>query len=206
MAATFKEEARRELLSVLPKSECCIKAFLSAVCKVSGTIEGTGRRQVLCAALDSEECAEAVAALFKTLYPAEFTVTEHQMRIAGADRRVYKVTVPHGFTASALEDLEIMSVNGGGLWDFVRGIPQQILRKQCCMQAYFKGLYLACGSVYAPSPSDVEDKKGGYHFELKLADEEFASSVMELLSDLRINTKMSDRGGSKLLYVKDKDD
>ncbi len=51
-----------------------------------------------------------------------------------------------------------------------------------------------------------EDKKQGYHFELQLYDEEFADGVMELLSDLRIKSRMSDRNGGKLIYVKDKDE
>lgn len=206
MAGTLKEDSRRELLSVLPKSECCINAFLSAVSKVAGTLEGIGKRRMLCVSLDTPESAEEVAKLFKTLYPTEFLVSEHQMKIAGADRRMYKVTVPHGFTTCALEDFELMRTNDEGFMDFVRGTPQQLLRKECCMRAYLKGLYLAGGSVYAPEPSEGKEKKQGYHFELRLSDEEFASSVMELMSDLRINTKMSDRNGVKLLYVKDKDE
>ena len=205
MAATFKEFARNELISVLPSQVCCVKAFLSAVAKASGTIEGTGRKQTLCLALDCEQAAQKTADLLRTLNPAEFCVSEHRMKIAGAERRAYKATVPHGFTSHALQDFELMRTNGEGLLDFVRGTPQQLLRKECCMRAYFKGLFLACGSVYAPDTVG-EEKKQGYHFELKIADEEFASSVMELLSDLRINTRMSERNGYKLLYVKDKDE
>ena len=205
MSATFKEDAKREMLSVLPTSECCIKSFLSAITKVDGTLEGTGRKQVLCVALDSLDSAEQVTKLFKRLYPTEFGITEHKQKIAGVDRCVYKIIIPHGYVEQALSDFELIRIGDDGLPNFTRGLPQQLLRKECCMRAYFKGLFLACGSVYAPDNSGSESKKG-YHFELKFADEEFADSAVELLTDLRINPHMSDRAGSKLLYVKDKDE
>ena len=205
MGGTFKEFAKRELLGVLSDSECCIKAFLSAVAKADGTLEGTGRKQVLCLMLDSLDGAEKTADLLKILYPTEFCISEHLQRIAGADRRIYKVTVPHGFAEQALRDFELIREDGDGLINFTRGLPLQLLRKECCMLAYFQGLFLACGSVYAPK-SVAGDRSGGYHFELKFADKEFANSAEELLTDLRINPRMSDRAGSKLLYVKDKDE
>ncbi|MCM1306849.1 MAG: DNA-binding protein WhiA [Bacteroides sp.] len=205
MSATFKEDAKRELLSVLPTDECCIKSFLSALTKANGAIEGTGRKQVICISLDALDAAEQTAKLLKKLYPTDFGISEHKHRVAGADRRVYKIVIPHGYAEQALDDFELMRVDGDGLLNFTRGLPQQLLRKECCLRAYFKGLFLACGSVYAPDNSGSESKKG-YHFELKFADEEFANSAVELLTDLRINPRMSDRAGNKLLYVKDKDE
>lgn len=202
MAVTFKEFAKSELLSVLPSNVCCVKSFLSALTKVSGTLEGTGRRQVLCIALDSLDYAEQISKLLKILYPTEFGVSEHRQTIAGAERRIYKVIVPHGFAEQALQDFELIRIGEDGLPNFTRGLPQQLMRKSCCMHAYFQGLFLACGSVYAPDG----EGKNGYHFELKFADEAFADNVRELLTDMRINPHMSDRAGSKLLYVKDKDE
>ena len=201
--ATFKEYTRRELLTVLPKDGCCVLAFLSALTKVCGALEGTGRRQVLSLQLESVETANSVAGLFKKVYPTECTVTEQSDE---NEKRPYKVTVPHGFAMQALTDFELIGVNDEGFINFTRGLPQQLLRKECCMKAYFKGLYLGCGSTYVPTKSEDEEKKQGYHFELQLSDEEHADGVMELLSDLHIRTRMSDRNGGKLIYVKDKDE
>lgn len=204
MAATFKEDAKNEMLSVLPSALCCKKAFLSAIAKASGTLEGTGRRQTLCIAIDSLAAAERIAELLKTLYPTDFTVSEHVQKIAGVDRHAYKVSIPHGYANQALEDFELIRIDEDGLPNFTRGLPQSLMRRECCRTAYFKGLFLACGSVYVPSTDG--DSKNGYHFELKIADEEFAEAVHELLTDLHINPRISDRAGSKLLYVKDKDE
>lgn len=208
MGMTFKEETRRELLSALPDKRCCVLAFLSALSKNCGVLEGTGRRQTLALQLDTPLAAEKITELLKTVYPAEFVLSEPSKSQASFDRegRSYKVTIPQGFARQALIDFELMSVNSEGLLNFTRGLPQQLLRKECCMTAYLKGLYLGCGSAYIPAAGEKEGRKQGYHFELQLSDEEYADGVMELLSDLRIKSRMSDRNGGKLIYVKDKDE
>ncbi len=207
MATTFKEATKRELLTALPDRPCCERAFLSAVAKAAGSIEGTGRRQTLCVRLDSLDAAEAVARMFKDLYPVEPCVAEHVVQPdTGAERIIYTVSLQQGFARQVLEDFELVCVNGEGLYSFNRRIPQQLLRKECCMRAYFQGLYLVCGSMYAPAQNDGGKPSQGYHFELQVADDEFADSIMELLSDLRINTKISERGSLKLVYAKDRDE
>lgn len=203
MEMTFKEYTRRELLTVLPQDSCCIFSFLSALSKVCGVLEGAGRRRMLSLRLDSEEAANKVSELFKKIYPTECAVA---MNADVDEKKPYKVTVAHGFAMQALIDLELMRINDDGLITFTRGLPQQLLRKSCCIIAYFKGLYLGCGSAYVPTKIEDEERRQGYHFELQLSDEEHADGVMELLSDLRIRTRMSDRNGGKLLYVKDRDE
>lgn len=207
MATTFKEATKRELLTVLPGRPCCVRAFLSAVAKAAGSLEGAGRRQTLCIQLDSLEAAEAVAGMLKTLYPVEPCVAKHILQPdTGAERTIYTVSLQQGFARQVLEDFELVAVTDEGLYNFNRRIPQQLLRKECCMQAYFQGLYLVCGSVYVPEQSEDGKNSQGYHFELQVTDGEFADSIMELLSDLRINTKISERGSLKLVYAKDRDE
>lgn len=203
MGTTFKEYTKRELLLVMPQDNCCTLAFLSALSKVCGALEGTGRRQALSLRLENRNTAEKVAELFKRIYPTECTVTEEP---DDNEKKPFKVTIAKGFAMQALMDFELMAVNDEGFVNFTRGLPQQLLRKECCMKAYLKGLYLGCGSAYVPTKIDDDEKKQGYHFELQLSDEEHADGVMELLSDLRIRTRMSDRNGGKLVYVKDKDE
>ncbi len=114
--------------------------------------------------------------------------------------------MPIGFSKQVLADFGLMRVEGDEYSAFIEGIPQDLTSSHLTKKAYFKGLFFATGSVYVPSTARDIEKKDGYHFELQLDDELFADDVMELLSDLRINTRMSDRGEHKLIYVKDKDE
>ncbi len=204
---SFKDNARRELLGMLPSSKDEIIAFLSALSKVCGSIEIVKKRLNLCLQLDSYEEGVQVVDLFKKIYPAEFELSLDKAK-SGVKQgcEVCKLQVPVGFTKQALQDFGLMRINSDEYLNFVEGIEQELVRSEGCKIAYFKGLFLGCGSVYVPSGANQTEKRDGYHFELQLDDELFADDVMELLSDLRINTRMSDRGEHKLIYVKDKDD
>lgn len=207
MEMTFKERTHRELETVLPQTECCAAAFLSALCKVSGSIEIARKRVNLCVQLDSYEQGMLVVGLFKMLYPAEFELNIETAKSGmRAGKKICILRVPCGFTKQVLIDLGLMSADGDQLTAFSDKVPEKLLSKECCKIAYLKGLYMACGSVYVPSVGDAEQKKGGYHFELQFSDEGFALDVMELLSDISIFAKTSERGEHRLVYVKDKDE
>lgn len=203
MQKSFKDSAREELLGVLPKKREEIVAFLSALAKSCGSIEITKKRYNLCFWLADYDEGLKVVELLKTLYPAEFELSLDKTK-TGAE--ACSVQVPSGFSKQAIEDFGLMKINVDEYLAFVEGIPQDVVTTIATKVAYFKGLFLGCGSVYVPSTSDQSEKRDGYHFELQLDDDLFADDVMELLSDLRINTRMSDRGEHKLVYVKDKDE
>lgn len=206
METTFKEQTHAELLTRLPKNSDEITAFLSALATTCGTLEMSRKQRFLSFSLGTyDECA-AVRDLIKQLYPADLTMKETKMRIMGVYKTCYNVVIPAGFSKQALIDFGIMYENEIGLLGLSRGIPWQILHDDACYKAYFKGLYMACGSVYIPSLRDDGGKSNGYHFELQLSDEDEASGVKEFLSDMRINAKESERGGSYILYVKDRDE
>lgn len=200
---SFKERAKQELLTVLPTDVCCIKAFLSAVSRLSGSIEFSSRRMNLCLRLDSYDAALRLAELFKRLYPTDIEIGVEKSKNAKNARQVCFLRVPMGFAKQVLGDLELMREQDGSFSGFIEGMPQDLLGKECCKRAYFKGLFFAGGSVYVP---DNAEGKSGYHFEICVEDEVLADDIMELMSDLRINTRMSERRDLKLVYAKDKDD
>jgi len=202
----FKEETYKELINSLEKMQKEEKAaFLSALSKILGTLEFKGKHINLCLHLEDYEVALVVAQLFKDLYPMDVELTVNKSKVnAKTGEPPIDLMVPSGMTKQVLSDFEIMSSNEEDYTSFIEGIPQDLVRSDKSRKAYFKGLYLGCGSVYIPSSITEDEKKEGYHFELSINDDSIIDDVMELLSDLRINTKMSERGENKLLYVKDK--
>lgn len=161
------------------------------------------KRLNLCLSLDTYDEGVKVVDLFKAVYPAEFELSLEKSKTGG---EACTLQVPSGFTKQALVDFGLMSVNADEYLGFIEELPRDLTGSEKCKIAYFKGLFLGAGSVYVPSTLDQSEKRDGYHFELQLDDDLFAQDVMELLSDLRINTRMSERGEHKLVYVKDKDE
>lgn len=207
MELSFKEQAHNEMLTVLPRDKACITAFLAAVAKVTGSIEFSKRHMNLSLQLEGYEDAVAIVELFESLYPTQFEINaEHARSGIRAGKRVFSVRVPSGFSKQALIDLYLMRGSAENLTEFNSCVPTELFANHECTLAYIRGLFFCCGSVYVPSVGDDGEKRVGYHFELHFDDEDFAEQVRETLYDMRINAKISERGASRLVYVKDKDE
>ncbi len=193
---SFRDAVRQELISSgFPEKSCCTRAFLSAISRITGSIEVSKRRFNLCLKPDGAELGIRLADAFKSLYPIDVELSPERGK---PDR--YKLRLPTGMSKQILIDFELMRADGDELVAFNEEIPQDCVKDACCKIAYVKGLFLACGFMYVP-----ENGSNGYHFEFDFDDDVLADGAMELLSDIGIVTRMSVRGERRLVYSKDKD-
>ncbi len=189
---SFQDELKSEILTALPKEQCCARAFCSAVARQKGSIEISGRRMNLAISVANREEGLALIRLFKSLYPVEIELRVSQSGDCG-------VVLPHGMSKQALFDLELMDSENDAFVGFRRGTPEGLLRKTCCKKSYLLGLLLSCAGVY------VSGGKSGYSLELHLTDEALAEDVTRLLGQLGLPAKSRDRGEFKEIYIHDKD-
>lgn len=205
MTENFKEEVQNEIMTTLPKDNEEALAFLAGLAKSVGTLEIVAKRVNLCLALDSFEQGMAVVEELKKLYPTEFEITLPSQK-EGVKSAHCLVQAPQGFSKQILVDFGIMTTDGDALDSFVGGVPFGILKKEACKRAFLKGLFFGFGSVYVPSISSDEEKRDGYHLELKFENEDYANDVVKLFDYFGLNAKTSERGEAFLVYFKDKDD
>ena len=198
--STFKEKAVTELLTVLPADQKGATAFLAGAARAAGALHMRGKRCNLVLSLPSYEACLAVVDLLKLLYPSEFEVTaEHVKSGVRKGSTDFSVSVPTGFTRQALDDLDMFDDEGEVT------LPEYVLTDRGSAEAFLKGLFLGCGSVYVPSTAEGE-KRDGYHFEFALDSPELAGGVAAVLRSFGISPKLSERGNSTLVYLKDKDE
>ena len=198
--STFKEKAVTELLTVLPANQKGATAFLAGAARAAGALHMRGKRCNLVLSLPSYEACLAVVDLLKLLYPSEFEVTaEHVKSGVRKGSTDFSVSVPTGFTRQALDDLDMFDDEGEVT------LPEYVLTDRGSAEAFLKGLFLGCGSVYVPSMAEGE-KRDGYHFEFALDSPELAGGVAAVLRSFGISPKLSERGSSTLVYLKDKDE
>lgn len=198
--STFKEKAVTELLTVLPADQKGATAFLAGAARAAGALHMRGKRCNLVLSLPSYEACLAVVDLLKLLYPSEFEVTaEHVKSGVRKGSTDFSVSVPTGFTRQALDDLDMFDDEGEVT------LPEYVLTDRGSAEAFLKGLFLGCGSVYVPSTAEGE-KRDGYHFEFALDSPELAGGVAAVLRSFGISPKLSERGSSTLVYLKDKDE
>ena len=198
--STFKEKAVTELLTVLPADQKGATAFLAGAARAAGALHMRGKRCNLVLSLPSYEACLAVVDLLKLLYPSEFEVTaEHVRSGVRKGSTDFSVSVPTGFTRQTLDDLDMFDDEGEVT------LPEYVLTDRGSAEAFLKGLFLGCGSVYVPSTAEGE-KRDGYHFEFALDSPELAGGVAAVLRSFGISPKLSERGSSTLVYLKDKDE
>ena len=198
--SAFKEKAVTELLTVLPADQKGATAFLAGAARAAGALHMRGKRCNLVLSLPSYEACLAVVDLLKLLYPSEFEVTaEHVKSGVRKGSTDFSVSVPTGFTRQALDDLDMFDDEGEVT------LPEYVLTDRGSAEAFLKGLFLGCGSVYVPSTAEGE-KRDGYHFEFALDSPELAGGVAAVLRSFGISPKLSERGSSTLVYLKDKDE
>lgn len=74
-------------------------------------------------------------------------------------------------------------------------IPSFLTENHCCAVAFFRGVFLICGSIVNPAKE--------YHFELNISSERTASGLIELLEKEGFPFKRVIRGNSYVLYLKE---
>ena len=126
--ASFKDDAERELLTVLPDDARRVRAFLSAAAKQGGFLHLVGKRKNLVFVLSSYEECLAVVKLLRVLYPTEFEISaEHVKSGMKKGSTAFSVAVPTGFTGQAVEDLSLAE---GGVPEWVGRDPSKARRRR----------------------------------------------------------------------------
>lgn len=199
----FKELVLEEILSSCPKQLCCVRAFLSALLKSSGSVELTKRGMNCTLTLFLSEAVERVSGLIKETYLTDVEIEKGKVKSGvKCGENYFTVKIPQGISRDVLSECGLMQLDGDSFSSFVRGVPDEIVKSPCCAKEYLKGLFVGAGSVYVPSTA--ESGHSGYHVEYQLSDEAEADGVLELLKRFALNFKKSERGNNFLVYAKDK--
>ena len=176
---TFSQEVKRELCRIEPKQACCGWAQLYGMLLFSRTFPE--EEQVF--ATESQRAAELFAQLAAGLAGAFVTVrTDPRTRLEGR----YAVLIEDAGQRELLRER------------FGLGVPvlnPHFVEKDCCVAAFFRGIFLLYGSIVNPERE--------YHLELAAPDE-FLAEETALLGRVRgFHWKQSRRKGVPLLYLKE---
>ena len=167
--------------------ECCGKALLAAIIKISGTLSLSHHGLTIDIRTENAKIASKVHKLLKEIYKPtiEFKVSR-KMKLK--KNNIYTVRVTKA--REILDDLGLFS--GIGLTDVPQGA---IVSKQCCKRAFLAGAFLATGSVNHPSTAN-------YHLEISVANEELALFIQYLMNTFELNAKIITRRTRYIIYIK----
>ncbi|PLR67291.1 MULTISPECIES: DNA-binding protein WhiA [Bacillaceae] len=186
---SFASETKKELTNIEIK-QCCLKAELSALIRMNGSLSFSNRKLILDIQTENAAIARRIYTLLKKQYDVSVELlVRKKMRLK--KNNVYIVRLIEK-AREILEDLNILGEN----FTFVRSISEELVKKKCCKRSYIRGAFLAGGSVNNPETSS-------YHLEIFSLYKEHNDSLCELMNSFHLNSKTLERKKGYITYLKE---
>ena len=185
MALSFSASAKEEVCRNFPHSQCCALAQCFGILLFCNSFGFDGIRIIT----ESREFAYILPKLFKRAFDIEF---DSFPSLAAPGKLVFQITDPDKIE-------EIMGSFGFSFHDTLSlHINLPVVEDDCCKNAFFRGAFLAGGSV--------TDPEKGYHMEFTTTHFSVSRECNVLMQDvLGFYFKMADRNGGQVLYLKQSD-
>jgi len=164
---------------LIPARSCCQLAELTGIFySTRGRLIKTGNGQAAYFSLLRNTVARKVVRLSRSL--AQIEAKYHAVRSAKRTAFFIELPLPAGLEPAFLVPA-------------ARALPQ----KPCDRKNFFRGFFLGCGSVNAPSTR--------YHLELVAPTLGWATVLLCLLHEAQVRAGVIERAGQHVVYVKDAD-
>lgn len=176
---SFSSEAKNELCHVPLNRTCCARAEAYGVLLYCHTFD---RREIRIITAN-DAFAQRLPKLFRRAFSLSF---DHVPPEGAAGKRTFLITAPE----KILSILEVFGQESA----VSHHINYGVLETDCCRQSFFRGAFLAGGSVTDPSKN--------YHLELITAHASVSRETAALLTELGFAARSIDRGANTVLYFK----
>ena len=192
---SFSSAVKEELLRALPEKGCCMLSEISAYTQsiASLRLAGGGRVKVVYETENSALAKRIFLLLKKRLeITASLSFTRYA-RLGG--RRGCILTVNEQDSRHLLVSLRMLREEESG--SVFKGVPRAAMTRRCCRAAFVRAAFLGAGSV--------QDPDHGYHLEF-VTSQSKAEILTGILEKSNLSWGMTDRRGSKLVYIRKGDD
>ncbi|MEK9199428.1 DNA-binding protein WhiA [Ureibacillus sp. 179-F W5.1 NHS] len=186
---SFASETKKELTQV-ETDEHCLKAEVSALIRMNGSLSFTNRQLSLDVQTENAAIARRLYTIVKKLYPYNVELlVRKKMRLK--KNNVYICRVRDG-ARELLTDLDILS----GDFQLNHSISSSLLSNKNQKRAYLRGAFLAGGSVNNPETS-------AYHLEIYSLYKEHGEALADLMNQFNLNAKTIERKKGFVTYLKE---
>lgn len=185
MASSFSAGAKAELCKNLPQKQCCALAECYGVLLFCNSFGADGIRIIT----ESKEFAQRLPKLFRKAFGVTFDLQPESDAPGKQNFQITDREKLHAIMAAyGLDPKETVALH----------INLPIVEEDCCKTAFFRGAFLAGGSVTDPGK--------GYHLELTTVHQIVAREAYALMEEmLNFYPKTAVRGGGQVLYFKQSD-
>lgn len=194
---SFSTDTKSELSRIFPEEDCCRLAELAALIRMSGTLQLTGLKKFnLKITTENPSTARKVFRYVKDLFKIHTEVMiRRNPRLKKNNHYMMIVTHSMG-SAIILKKIGIFKKYNDS-FHITYQIPKRLLKKGCCKRAYLRGAFLGGGSISDPEKT--------YHLEFVTSSLEHSEDLKDLINSFNLNSKIIERKGSYVVYIKEGD-
>lgn len=184
---SFSNDVKNELSRIETNDQCCDKAELLGLLRMSGAIIIRGSNVGIHFSTENAALARRVLQLLKSNYQVQTEVVITRSRRLKKNNRYQVRVIPAPQVSKALTELQLLSVESD--------LKNPLLNNHCCKRTFLRGAFLGGGSISRPS-SD-------YHLEMVTGNEDFAHSIIKVMHSFSLKAKLTDRKNDFIVYLKD---
>lgn len=192
---TFSSTTKNEISKLAITNKCCQLALLSALIKMTGTVQIHGVNKIgVKLSTENASIARLLFSLLKSCFEINTRV------VVRKNRHLKKNNNYTLYIDSDMGSHQVLKA-AGILQEGEKGIrlnyklPHHLVKKSCCRKAYLRGVFLGGGSISDPEKT--------YHLELVTNNEDFADDIKELLNHYELGAKVVVRKGNYVVYIKE---
>ncbi|MFZ5652623.1 MAG: DNA-binding protein WhiA [Bacillota bacterium] len=188
---SFSAQTKNELARVTGSKDCCRLSELSALFRMDGSINISGKRIYINILNENAAVARKIFSLIREVFWVQAEVLV-QRRNKLRKNNIYLVRVPpQEMTAEILRALGLVDESG----NLLDSVKKDFLKKECCRRSYLRGAFLGGGSVNNP--------EGTYHLEIITNNESHAGDIKRLMKRFRLDAKINSRKNWFVVYLKE---
>ena len=194
----FTDKIKSEILSKNVKESHCRKAFIAGLIRGSGVLYEKDGELGLEFKVADEESAMMVTTAFRTLFSYEIReVSVSEDKLNKKDK--FYLSISGDRAVEILKDLEVLIEKDGDIAVNLK-FYGNLTKKECCLRAFIRGLFVAAGSCTLPTEND--NSSTGYHLEINFSHYSPALETSEKLAEFGVLTKIVKRREGYIVYIK----
>lgn len=192
---SFSSDVKEELVRQVSKSRHCQIAEIAAIISLCGRIQINAKEQY-CVRIQTENAAVAkkYCTLVKKAFQVNPEITVRQNRTL-KKVMLYIITIPDSEDSMRILQAVKLIDKYGEINENLSVTDNIIIQQSCCKRAFFRGAFLAAGSI--------SDPEKFYHFEIACTAETKAEQLKNLIVSFDIDAKIVRRKKYYVVYVKE---
>jgi DNA-binding protein WhiA len=192
---TFSSITKNEISKIVVTNKCCQLALLSALVKMTGTIQIHGINRIgIRLSTENASIARMVFSLLKSCFEINTRVVVRKNSHLKKNNN-YTLYIDSEMGSQEILKATGILQEGDKSIRLNHKLPHHLIKKSCCRKAYLRGVFLGGGSISDPEKT--------YHLELVTNNEDYAEDIKELLNHYELGAKVVMRKGNHVVYIKE---